>query len=255
MIDAIVTTFDDIGFVKMLAIWVALVFASLLRAFTGFGFALAAMPVLALFVTPTDAVVVTAALTLGTNLLGIRGFWGDAPKRPLLPILLMSGVGTAIGAQLLRGLTMQQFQLWIGLGVIAACVLLTLLHPSPRPPRPGVPALAGLASGLMNGAFAIPGPPIIIYAMATEADPRKSRAMLLTYFMLAAVIALGVFGAAGYLTLRSFWLFVLGMPAMLVGDRIGYALFIHYGSAMYRRIALGVLYAVGISITLRAVLG
>lgn len=78
--------------------------------------------------------------------------------------------------------------------------------------------------------------------------------MLLTYFMLAAVIALCVFALSGYLTFRSLWMFVLGMPAMLIGDRLGHALFARYGTLLYRRIALGVLYAVGISITLKALL-
>ncbi|EED30958.1 putative DUF81 [gamma proteobacterium NOR5-3] len=254
MIEAIAQTFAEIGFYRMLAIWAALLCAALLRAFTGFGFALAAMPVLALVVAPTDAVVVTAALTLGTSLLSAHRFWPDAPKRPLVPILLMSIVGTAVGAQLLARVSADQFQLWIGLGVIVACAVLTFYHPAPRPAKRGVSIVTGLLSGLMNGAFAIPGPPVIVYAMATQAQARHSRAMLLTYFMLAAVIALCVFALSGYLTFRSLWMFVLGMPAMLIGDRLGHALFARYGTLLYRRIALGVLYAVGISITLKALL-
>ncbi|MDP5072167.1 MAG: sulfite exporter TauE/SafE family protein [Congregibacter sp.] len=248
----IAQTFAEIGLFQMLVIWVALVFASLLRAFTGFGFALAAMPVLALFVTPTDAVVVVAALTLATNLLSVAKFWPEAPKRPLVPILLMSVVGTAIGAQVLAYISVRQFQLWIGLGVIAACIALTFLHPRPGPPRRGMAVFTGLVSGLMNGALAIPGPPVIVYVMATQADAHRSRAMLLTYFMLAAVIALCAFALSGYLTVQGLILFVLGMPAMLIGDRMGLVLFVRFGTQLYRRIALGVLYAVGISITLKA---
>ncbi|MDB4476317.1 sulfite exporter TauE/SafE family protein [bacterium] len=254
MIEAIAQTFAEIGLYQMLAIWAALLLASLLRAFTGFGFALAAMPVLGLFVAPTEAVVITAGLTLGTSLLSVHRFWPDAPKRPLLPILLFSIAGTAVGAQLLEQISVAQFQLWIGLGVIGACAVLTFYHPSPRAPKWGVPIMTGLLSGLMNGAFAIPGPPVIVFAMATQGEARHSRAMLLTYFMLAAVIALSVFALSGYLTFRSLWMFVLGMPAMLIGDRLGHALFARFGTLLYRRIALGVLYAVGISITLKALL-
>lgn len=255
MIDALLETFGTIGLAHMLAIWAALMFASLIRAFTGFGFALAAMPVLSLFVAPTEAVVLTASLTLGINLLTVPSFWPVAPKRQLIPILLASIVGTAIGAQLLERFSATQFQLWVGVGVIAACVLLTVYHPAPRPARGSVREITGFVSGLMNGAFAIPGPPIIIYAMATEPDPRKSRAMLMVYFMFGAAIALMVFGASGYLSLRSLWLFLLSLPAMIVGDRIGQQLFATFGTDMYRRIALAVLYAVGISITLKAMMG
>ena len=50
-LNALLHTFSTIGLPQMLAIWAALVFASLIRAFTGFGFALAAMPVLSLFLS------------------------------------------------------------------------------------------------------------------------------------------------------------------------------------------------------------
>lgn len=254
MIEALVETFTAIGAGKMLAIWAALLFASLLRAFTGFGFALAAMPVLALFVPPTEAVVITALLTLGTSVLSLPRFWPDAPKRPLLPILLASVVGTAIGAQLLAQVSARQFQLGVGLAVLGACGILTLFRPAQRPVWRGVATATGLLSGLMNGVFAVPGPPVIIFVMATQEDARDSRAMLLSYFMLASVIALCMFGISGYLTAKALWMFLLGMPAMMIGDRLGHAVFARFGNLFYRRVALSVLCAVGLAITIKALL-
>lgn len=254
MIAAVAQTFDEIGFYQMLAIWAALLLASLLRAFTGFGFALAAMPVLAVFVAPTEAVVVIASLTVLTSMMSAHKFLPDAPIPSLWPILLLSVAGTAMGAQLLQRMSAEQFQLWIGLGVIAACAALTFYHPAPRAPRWGVAAATGLMSGLMNGAFAIPGPPVIVLAMATQGEARRIRAMLLTYFMLAGAVALCVFALSGYVTFKSMCMFLLGMPAMLLGDQLGHRLFAKFGSRLFRRIALGLLYIVGISITLKVLL-
>jgi uncharacterized membrane protein YfcA len=252
MLDPLLTTFASIGLYKMLAIWGGLVCAALIRAFTGFGFALAAMPLLSLFVAPTEAVVITAALTLAVNLISLPKFWGDAPIRPLLPLVAFSIVGTALGSRLLGEFSVAQFQLWVGAGVFAACLMLTFYHPKPRNPWPGVGAVTGIISGLMNGAMAIPGPPVIIYTMATQGDPAKSRALLMSFFMMSALIALSAFGFAGYLTARTLWLFVLSMPAMLLGDLLGHALFARYGTALYRRLALCLLYAVAVGIALRA---
>jgi hypothetical protein len=41
---------------------------------------------------------------------------------------------------------------------------------------------------------------------------------------------------------------------MWVGDKLGYALFRRYGTALYRRVALVVLFAVGVGITGHALL-
>ena len=117
---------------------------------------------------------------------------------------------------------------------------------------PGLGGMAGLLSGLLNGAFAIPGPPVIVYAMATEPDPARSRALLLTFFLFSSTVALGAYTAAGFVTPLSPWLFLLAFPAMYVGDKVGYHLFHRFGTAFYRRVALAVLFSVGVGITLKA---
>lgn len=232
---------------ELLAIWTALAFASLIRAFTGFGFALAAVPALSLFVAPAEAVVLTAMLTLAVTLLTVRTFWSDAPKADLRTILLFSVPGTAVGAWLLGGLSPAQFQLWIGGGVLAASLALSVYRPAGGTPWRGVRELVGILSGLMNGAFAIPGPPVVIYAMATQPDPLRARAMLITFFMASALAALVVFAVAGYVGARSLGLFALSLPVILLADKLGFWLFRRHGNALYRRVALVVLYGIGLS--------
>ena len=244
----------DFGLVHLLLIWAVVVFASVMRSFTGFGFALCAVPVFSLFLPPTQAVVVSASLTLSISLLSLRTYWGVVPLRPMLPLVAMALLGTATGAALLTTISVTQFQLWVGLAVIMACFGLTFFHPRKRGLSPVLAGITGLFSGLMNGAFAIPGPPMIIYAMATEPQPRRSRALLMTFFLFSAVLALGSYGAAGFISAQSVWHFLLAFPAMYAGDKLGYYLFQRFGDALYRRIALAGLLAVGVTITLRALL-
>ena len=237
---------------QLLLVWAVVVFAAIMRAFTGFGFALTAVPVFSLFMPPTQAVVLSASLTLGVSLVTLKTYWGRYPLRPMVPLFALSLVGTVAGAFALQWLSPEQFKLWIGPLVIGACALLTCYRPGKRQGNATVAGGVGLGSGLMNGAFAMPGPPIIIYAMATEAQPARSRALLMTFFLFSAVVALASYTAAGYVNARSPWLFLMAFPAMLLGDKLGFILFHRYGDALYRRVALVVLFAVGVTITGRA---
>ena len=140
--------------------------AAAMRAFTGFGFALMAVPLLSLFLLPTDAVVLVALLTLSTSLVTYRAWWGRFGLRDGLPMVGGSIVGTGVGVTFLTQLSLAQFQLWIGLIVIFLCLVLSRYKPQSHVGGPRIAAGTGTLSGLMNGAFAIPGPPVIIYAMA-----------------------------------------------------------------------------------------
>ncbi len=242
----------DIGLQQLLLVWLIVVFASVMRAFTGFGFALAAVPVFSLLMAPIQAVVLSVMLTLAVSLFSLKTFWGQSPVRPMLPMVLCSLLGTATGAFFLKSVSAEFFQLWVGISVIAACVLLSFYRPSHREAGPVSGGFAGLVSGLMNGLFAMPGPAIVVYAVATQADPRSTRGLLMTFFLFSASFGLVSYSAAGYVNAGSLWLFVLSFPAMYLGGKLGYRLFKRYGTRLYRRVALVVLFGVGVVIMSRA---
>ena len=180
-----------------LGIWCA----AIMRAFTGFGFALTAVPVLSLFLwCQPMRWSLSRFLTLMTSLVTYRAWWGRFGLRDGLPMVGGSILGTGVGVIFLTQLSLAQFQLWIGLIVIVLCVFLSRYRPKSHLSGPGVAAGTGTLSGLMNGAFAIPGPPVIVYAMACIPEPAKSRGFLMAFFMISSLISLTTFTVSGLVT-------------------------------------------------------
>ena len=104
--------------------------AALLRAFTGFGFAMIAVPVFSLLLLPNEAVVLAATLTIAVSSTSYKEWWGKFPVDQFTPMILGSVVGTAVGVSLLSGMSRSEFQLWIGLSVIVATLATALVRPS-----------------------------------------------------------------------------------------------------------------------------
>lgn len=252
MLHTFTTMMTDFGLLQLALVWLVVIFAAVMRAFTGFGFALAAVPVFTLLMSPVESVVLSIMLTLAVSVFTLKTFWGQFPIRPMLPMISFSLLGTLIGALVLGMLDAASFQLWIGLGVIAACMLLTFYRPTLVEPRADVSRAVGLVSGLMNGVFGVPGPPVVVYAVATQSSAEKTRALLMTFFLFSASFGFISHSAAGHVGLHSLWLFALSFPAMYLGDKVGYWLFKRYGTRLYRQVALAVLFAVGFAITARA---
>jgi uncharacterized membrane protein YfcA len=233
-------------------IWAGVVFAAVLRAFTGFGFALAAVPVFSVFLLPAEVVVLTASLSLVLGLISVRAWWGVHGPREILPLVSLAWLGTALGAALLTAMSVAHFQLWAGLAVLLACVGIALSRPAaPLRNRP-LTCSAGLLSGLMNGALAIPGPPMIVYALLTEFDPHRSRALLMMFFTVSSLLALSSYAVAGLVGWQSLQFVLLALPALYLGDRLGNILFQKYGGEFYRRVAVLALASMGVAVIVRA---
>ena len=228
--------------------------AAVLRSFTGFGFALVAVPVFALFLPPTDVVVLSAALALTISLLGWSNFRRSVSVRDMMPLLVTAAIGTALGALFLPHISRSLFQASVGVAVLIACAAMVAVRPARTVQWPALPWVSGFLSGLMNGALAIPGPPMILHIMMTEFDPGRSRALLMAFFLVSSGLALLTYVVAGYVHWSTVKLFVFALPALYVGDRLGHALFLRFGSDFYRRVALLALAALGVSITVRALI-
>jgi len=226
--------------------------AALIRAFTGFGFAMLVVPAFSFFLLPGDAVVLSAALALLLGLLSYRSWWRLFPAAPAGPMVTGSVIGTAVGVWFLASLSVNEFQLWIGISVVIASAVLSRFNPSERPASAPVSLTTGVASGLMNGAFAIPGPPVILYVVATISDPVKSRAFLMMFFWCSSIVSLVMFGVAGLITLKPFQLLWIALPAMWLGNRIGDWAFGRFAGGAYRPFVVGLCIVIGLSISLKA---
>jgi uncharacterized membrane protein YfcA len=235
-------------------IWAVTMGAAILRSFTGFGFALAAVPVYALFLTPGQAVVLSASLALGIGIQTLPQYARHVAFRQQWTVFAAAVPGTLLGAVLLQQLAVDEFRLALGALTILASLVLARFQPGRRVARRGLKPVVGLASGLMNGAFAIPGPPVIVYSMATETDPTRSRALMIAFFSGSSVLALTSYGLLGMLSQQLLLLAVMTYPAMLLGDFLGYRLFERFSGMHYRRIAVATCLLIGLSICLKALL-
>ncbi len=241
-----------VGPLELALVFLVVAIASLLRSFTGFGFALAAVPGFSLLFPPTDAVVLSACLALCISFFSLPTYWQDTSIKPMAPMLAMAALTTFIGASLLSVISVRMFQVLISAAIFLALFGLLLNKASSGRQSTLLQCIAGGASGLMNGVLAIPGPPVIAYAMLTQPDPRRSRAMLMVFFMLSALIGLVSYFIAGFVRGEMLIIFLLALPTLYVFDKLGYALFLRYSNEFYRTASMWLLFGMGLSIGVKA---
>jgi uncharacterized membrane protein YfcA len=122
---------------------------------------------------------------------------------------------------------------------------------------PGVPARLGTGAlaGVMSGAAAMPGPPVVVFFLASPASATVSRASLQFFFMITGMISLTLALASGLIGWPTVVLSLVLTPALALGTWTGEWAFRHAGDHNYRPAAMAVLLVIGIIATARAVWG
>ncbi len=215
--------------------------AGVLRGFTGFGFALAAVPALTLVADPVDVVPCVMLLQVVAGAQLLPSTWRDADWGAIGPLLAMGLAVTPLGTWLLADVPADPMRAVIGVTVLAAVVLLAGGVELAREPTLATRLAIGALSGLLNGSTAMAGPPVIVYFLATRRSAAASRASLLTYFFLLSIAGTVSIVAAGLVSRGTLVLAALMLPALAAGNALGHRLFGHASPELYRRIALAVL--------------
>jgi uncharacterized protein len=229
--------------------------AGVLRGFSGFGLALAAVPGLTLVLAPREVVpcVLLLQLVAGIQLVPSTRHLVDWPS--LGPILAGAIVATPIGTMALATVPADPMRAAIGAVLLVAVALLWR-----APPRTERPALAarlaiGLVSGVLNGGTAMAGPPVVAYFLATSARVEVGRASLFMYFLLLSVAGAGSAATVGLVTKRTLALALLLLPAIVVGNGLGHRLFGRASPEAYRRVVLVLLVVMAVLAIARSLLG
>jgi uncharacterized membrane protein YfcA len=195
--------------------------AALLRGFTGFGFGLAAVPLLSLALPPVKVVPFVVMLQAIVGAVGLRQAWRSCDWRAVRGLSPGMVLGIPIGVVLLTAFRANPVRLVIG-GVILGSVLL-LWRGVRLPPHPSraLTAGVGLIAGVMNGLATMGGPPIVVYLMALSHRAAVVRASSIVYFMFAALLSLLLMVWKGLIDREILLWSLASVPVLIAGTYAG----------------------------------
>ncbi|QIB34685.1 sulfite exporter TauE/SafE family protein [Ancylobacter pratisalsi] len=238
----------------MLAAALFVTAASLLRGLTGFGFAIVAMPLLSLVMPPILAVPIVTLLQIPSGVHTIYGDWRDIDLRFAL-VVWIAGLPTILpGLYLLSLVPPHDMRLMIGAIVLLSTFVLMVGFKLDRSPRTAELIGAGALSGIMQGAAAMAGPPLILLALSSNWPHARSRATLSFVFLLLGSASLVIGMWRGIISADSLLDALILLPGLIVGQYAGTHLFRRLNARSYKVIAITCVAASAAAVITRAFL-
>ena len=220
--------------------------AGTLRGYTGFGFSIAAVPLLGLVGTPGTVVPMVLLLQLAVSANGLRPAAREGDWRSIGLLAGGALLATPVGLWALTELPDAVVRIAIACTVTAAVLVLGLgFRPATAPSDPRA-LLFGLASGLFNGVAGMPGPPAIAYYLGASIPGATARTSMIVLFALTSAFALVPLLVLGRVDTTTCSLAAAALPIVWLGSSLGVRLHARSSERMYRRAGLAVLGATAV---------
>jgi uncharacterized membrane protein YfcA len=218
----------------------------LVRGYSGFGFALAAVPLLNLGFPPAIAVPSVLIVECGVGLFTVA-----AERRHIdRAILFRLGVGTLLGTPLgVLFLSLAPADLTRLSVALVALAAVAVLWRRPHLPWMGheVALFAGgFFSGLLNGGTAMSGPPAVLVLLGAPLADRAARAILMAFILGSAGLAVLVTGMSGLQGPQTLTNAATMAPGVIAGALLGVELFRRLPQRLYRTGSFAVLFTVSV---------
>lgn len=222
--------------------------AATVQSLTGFGFALLAVPLLALVMPPGSAVVISATLGLLTSA-GLA-FKERAHGARVAVRRMLGGavVGAPLGIVVLEVMTGRQLRFLLA-AVIFSFLLITLRGWALRRDSAGVEIGAGLVSGVLNTTLSTNGPPLVMALQARHLPPSQFRGTLAPVITATGVLTVVLFGVTGRYDTEVWQSLAVALPALGAGYLLGTRQHHRFEPVAFRRLVL-VLLAITGTVTL-----
>ena len=226
---------------------IAIVFlAALLQTTSGFGFALMAMPLVALVIGVKAAAPLVALVGFTLYAVNLVRYRRGFDRRVLLPLAAAAALGVPVGVWALGNLDEDIVKSVLGV-LLILYALYSLWRPQAAPLRSDLWAWpAGFLAGVLGGAFNTPGPPVIVYGNLKQWPRDLFRSTLQALFLFSSSLVIVTHAVAGNLT-RATWLsYLLLVPALLLGVWAGAWVDRHISNQHFRVLVLALIFVTGV---------
>jgi uncharacterized membrane protein YfcA len=209
-----------------LAIIPILFLATLIRSTFGFGEALIAVPLLALFLPIGVAAPLAVLASVTVALVIVIQDHRHIHIKPAIGLIASSAFGIPLGLWLLRTAPEPLIKSLLALFLIAFSTWSLTTKQKLHLHHDHLPLLlaCGFLSGITGGAYGMNGPPLVLYASLRQWSAQHFRATLQAYFLPASAIGLLGYYLAGLWTRQVTADFLLALPAILLAIFLGRAI-------------------------------
>jgi uncharacterized membrane protein YfcA len=214
------------------------------RGYSGFGFALATVPVLTLAFTPAQAVPAVLPIEVLLGLTTIPQQRAHIDWKVVRWLVLGTAIGTPIGVTVLTSLPANVMRLVVGAAVLLAVAVIWRRPAVPHMLRPASLCGAGLVSGLLNGGTAMSGPPVILALLGSGLSPLVTRACLMMFIAISASWGASIAAVSGLYDAGTLAATLVMIPGAAAGGRAGTVVFDRVAHAQYRSASFGILIAI-----------
>lgn len=224
--------------------------ATLIRSAFGFGEALIAVPLLALFIPLGIAAPLAVLVSITIAGVIVAQDWKHIHFRSAGWLVLSTIFGIPLGLLLLTSNHQAAVKAALAILILAFSVYALIGKKPLEMPQDSKPWLigCGFCAGIMGGAYGMNGPPLVIYGSMRRWSAQHFRATLQGYFLPASLLGMGGYWLAGLWVPAVTHYYLVSLiavfPAILLGRILNHRL---QGEAFLKYVYLGL---AGIGITL-----
>ncbi len=228
--------------------------AAYIRGYSGFGFSALTVTSLALILPPSEVVPTAYMLEVAASIHMLPLVWRTINWKILRWLVFGAVMGTPLGITFLEEVPQEMMRLVISAIVLTASLLLwkniRIRSSASWYSMLGV----GFFSGVINGAAAIGGLPVILFFLSISAGSALSRASMVAYIFIIDLYAVFLPGSQQLISTELLGRTVLFLIPLLVGIYIGHRSFIKTTPESFRKFALSLLIVLSLAVIVRAVL-
>jgi uncharacterized protein len=230
---------------ELLWIFATVLVASSAQAVSGFGFALLAVPLMSVVVSPQDAVVIATLLGAVSAVVQSVRDAHATQKEMALRLIVFAFVGMPFGLLLFSVASEDVLRVLLGLVVIIATVLIARDFRL-RGGRSAEYAM-GFVSGALSTSLSTNGPPLVFLLQARGLQPQAFRSTINTVFAYSGVASVIVFLVSGNISLQNARSALLSLPVMMIAIIIGYRVRPLFPQHRFKWLVISLLLLSGIS--------
>lgn len=239
----------------MLNVLIIVFLATLIRSAFGFGEALVAVPLLALWIPIEVATPLAALLSITIAAVVVLQDWKKIHFRSTGWLVSSTVLGIPLGLLLLTSSYPRAIKTALALVIIVFSFysLRGSKPPELHSDHPGWLFFCGFAAGILGGAYGMNGPPLAIYGAMRRWSAQHFRATLQAYFLPASVIGLIGYWWSGLWVHAVTHYYLLSLPVTLPALFFGRALNHRMqGESFLKYVYLGLI-AIGILLLFQAI--